>query len=78
MNNEKYRVDNISSTQGSSPIYRLININNTNEGYIYSSRKDIIRLTRNPSYYYMGYYKSLLIQDIEHFKNEARKGANNR
>ena len=67
-NNEKYRVDNISSTQGSSKIYRLVNINNTHTDYVYSSREDIIRITRNPSYYYMGYYKSLLIQDIEQFK----------
>lgn len=67
-NNEKYKVDNISSTQGSSPIYRLVNINNTNEGYIYSSRKDIIRITRNPSYYYMGHYKLLMLEEIEQLK----------
>lgn len=67
-NNEKYKVDNISDIQSSSKIYRLVNINNTHTDYVYSSREDIIRITRNPSYYYMGYYKSLLIQDIEQFK----------
>jgi len=74
--NHIYRVVNILYNQGRKNIYTLVHTVNINDSYIYSSRKDIMRISNNPSYYYRGYYKLLTLREVQLYIKEKYKEDN--